>query len=131
MTADPVEYLELDDVIELARRLLGDPPPIRDVGPLGAAVARPQTSVFGDDAYPDVWNKAAALLHSLVSNHALVDGNERLGWLAAAVFLEINGVAASKATNDDVCDLVMDAASTPQPLDRIADRLRAIVQRGT
>ena len=46
----PVEYLDLDDVIELARRLLGDPPPIRDVGLLGAAIARPQTTVGGEDS---------------------------------------------------------------------------------
>ena len=64
--------------------------PIRDVGPLGSAVARPQTTAFGEDAYPDIWTKAAALLHSIVKNHALVDGNKRLGWLATAVLLELS-----------------------------------------
>src|SRR5262249_56733452 len=82
---DAVEFLDVDDLIDLARRLLGDPPPIRDVGLLGSAAARPQMSVAGEDAYPDLWLKAAALLQSVVKNHALVDGNKRLGWMATAV----------------------------------------------
>ena len=93
---DPVEFLDLEDVIGLAIALFGDPPPVRDMGLLGSAVARPQTTAFGDDAYPDIWTKAAALLQSIVKNHALVDGNERLGWLTTAVFLEINHVEISR-----------------------------------
>ena len=104
--SDPVEFLDLDDVLGLAQRLLGQPPPIRDVGLLVSAVARPQTTVGGSDAYPTVWLKAAALLQSIVDNHALVDGNKRLGWLATAVFREINGASVSAAPNDDVDDLV-------------------------
>ncbi len=72
---DPVEYLDLDDVLDLAARLLGTPVPTRDVGLLGSAVARPQTTVGGEDAYPDLWSKAGALLQSIVGNHALIDGN--------------------------------------------------------
>jgi hypothetical protein len=79
---EPVEFLDLDDVLGLAVTLFGDPLPVRDIGLLGSAAARPQTTAFGDDAYPDIWTKAAALLHSIVKNHALVDGNKRLGWLA-------------------------------------------------
>lgn len=124
-----VEFLDLDDVIDLARALLGDPPPIGDVGLLGSAVARPQTSVDGQDAYPDLWTKAASLLQSIVKNHALVDGNKRLGWLATAVFLEINGVPASRATNDDVYDLVMRVAAGRRSVDEIARELRRIIAR--
>ena len=69
----PIEYLELEDLIELAERLLGNPPPIRDMGLLGSAVARPRTTVGGEDAYPDIWTKAAALLQSIV----LVDAGAR------------------------------------------------------
>lgn len=58
---------------------------------------------------PDIWTKAAALLHWIVKNPALVDGNQHLGWLATAVFLEINGVEISRASNDDVYDLVIEA----------------------
>ena len=121
--SDSVEFLDLDDVIELAHRLLGDPPPIRDAGLLGSAVARPQTTVGGEDAYPTLWLKAAALLHSLVTNHSLIDGNKRLGWLATAVFLEINGASVSGAANDDVYDLVLAVAATKSNVGQIATRL--------
>jgi death-on-curing protein len=127
---DPVYYLDLDDVIALAEALFGRPAPIRDVGLLGSAVARPQTTVGGFDAYPDIWTKAAALLQSIVGNHPLVDGNKRLGWLSTAVFLEINGVAAAGAANDDVYDLVMAVAASRLDLEAIAGSLRAVVDPG-
>ena len=73
------EYLDFDDLIMLARMLLGDSLSIRDAGLLGSAAARPQAIAFGEDAYPDIWTKAASLLHSIVNNHSLVDGNKRLG----------------------------------------------------
>jgi death-on-curing protein len=123
---EPVEFLDLDDVVGLTIALLGDPAPIRDIGLLGSAVARPQTTAFGEDAYPDIWTKAAALLHSIVKNHALVDGNKRLGWLATAVFLEINGIEISRASNDDVYDLVIDVAAGQPTVDTIAERLRQL-----
>jgi death-on-curing protein len=125
----PVEYLDLDDLIDLARNLLGDPPPIRDIGLLGSAAARPQARAFGRDAYPDLLSKAAALLQSIVNNHALVDGNKRLGWLATAVFLELNGIKASKISNDDVYELVIWIASSSPSLDDITTRLRGLVPR--
>ena len=126
MTA-PVEYLDLDDVLGLAERLLGTPVPIRDVGLLGSAVARPQTTVGGRDAYPDVWTKAAALLQSIVNNHALIDGNKRLGWLATAVFLELNGIDITAAANSDVYDLVIDVASRQSSIDDLATRLTRLL----
>ena len=123
-----VEFLDTDDLIELARRLLGDPPPVRDVGLLTAAAARPQASAFGSDAYPDTWTKAAALLQSVVNNHALADGNKRLGWLATAVFLELNGASVTAAPNDDVYELVMRVAAEEVPVEEIADLLRELSQ---
>ena len=124
---DPIEYLDVDDLIALAAALLGEPPPIRDVGLLAAAAARPQASAFGDDAYPDLWTKAAALLHSVVKSHPLVDGNKRLGWLACAVFLDLNGTESTEVSNDDIYDLVMHVAAHPIEVDELAQRLRAIV----
>ena len=118
------EYLDTDDLVALASRLLGDPPPIRDAGLLGAAAARPQATVFGSDAYPDVWSKAAALLHSVVKNHALLDGNKRLGWLATAVFLELNGVAVTGIPNDEVYRFVMSVAAGRDDVARLAEQLR-------
>lgn len=123
----PVDYLDVDDMLALARLLLGDPPPVRDVGLLGSAAARPATTVFGEDAYADIWTKAAALLQSLVKNHALVDGNKRLGWLATATFLEINGVGVTQIPNDDVYDLVTDIAASHHDVAHIATTLRKLI----
>jgi death on curing protein len=122
----PVEYLDIQDLVELATQLLGDPPPIRDVGLLGSAAARPQTTVFGEDAYPTIWTKAAALLHSIVKNHALVDGNKRLGWLAAGTFLELNGIDITKASNTDVYDFVIGVAASDQTIHHIANGLQKL-----
>ena len=130
MAADrPVEYLDLDDLVDLAERLFGPTPPIRDVGLLGSAVARPQTTAFGADAYPDLWAKAAALLLSIVKNHALVDGNKRLGWLATAVFLDINGIDISVASNDAVYELVMDVAAGTHTVAEVAEQLPRLDHR--
>lgn len=124
---EPIEYLDVDDLVALVAALLGEPPPIRDLGLLAAAAARPQASAFGDDAYPDLWTKTAALLHSVVKSRPLVDGNKRLGWLACAVFLDLNGTDPTRASNDDVYDLVMQVAAHPIDVDELAQRLRAIV----
>ena len=123
-----VEYLDVEDLVDLARMLLGDPPPIRDMGLLGSAAARPQTTVFGEDAYPDIWTKAAAFLQSVVKNHALIDGNKRLGWLSTAVFLELNGIVMEHATNDDVYQLVMGVAAGARTVEEIAGGLRVLVR---
>ncbi|MEU1262595.1 Fic family protein [Streptomyces cellulosae] len=84
-----MHYLTLPELLILAKRLGEDA--VRDYGLLDSALARPQSSVFGQDAYPDVWQKAAALMESLARNHALVDGNKRLAWYATWVFLHMNG----------------------------------------
>jgi death-on-curing protein len=128
--SEPVEYLDPEDLIRLATGLFGDPPPIRDVGQLGSAAARPETTVFGEDAYPDLWTKAAALLHSILKNHALVDGNKRLGWLATATFLEINGVGVTHVTNDAVYDFVISVTVGGDDIDGIARAFRRLATGG-
>lgn len=125
-----VEYLDLDDLLALAQALLGQHPGIRDLGLLGSAVARPRTTAFGADAYPDPWTKAAALLHSIVNSHALVDGNERLGWLATAVFLELNDASVAAASNDDVVELVIGVAAGGMSLEELAVSLRGLREGG-
>jgi death-on-curing protein len=94
------------------------------VGLLGSAAGRPQTTVLGSDAYPTVLEKAAALLQSITSNHALVDGNKRLAWLAAVVFLDLNGwdVAVS---DEEAFDLVMAASTGKGDVAEIAEGLQA------
>ena len=129
-TDAPIEYLDLDDLIELAARLPGDPPPIRDIGLLGSAVARPRTSAFGRDAYTNLWTKASALLQSIVNGHALVDGNKRLGWLATAVFLDINHIEVAHAANDDVYQLVIHVAADDPSIEEIAEQLQRLCQPG-
>ena len=84
-----VEYLTLEDALSLIEDLAVGP--VRDLGLLDSALHRPATMLWGHDAYATIDEKAAALLDSLVRNHPLVDGNERLGWLATLVFLDING----------------------------------------
>lgn len=84
------EYLDLDDLLAAAEASVGGPPAIRDIGLLDMAAARPRSTAFGADAYPDLDAKAAALLHSIVTNHPLVDGNKRLGWVAVRLFYLLN-----------------------------------------
>src|SRR5262249_40589342 len=83
-------YLDAEDLADIASVILGTPPKVRDYGLLASAAARPAASMFGQEAYPDLADKAAALLHSTCRNHALIDGNKRLAWAAAMVFININ-----------------------------------------
>ncbi len=103
-------YLDLDDLLYVAERATGAPVELRDVGLLEAAAARPQASAFGTDAYVTVHEKAAALLHSIVRHHALVDGDKRLGLAAVIAFSGLNGWRLTM-TNDDAYDFVMSIAS--------------------
>lgn len=120
----PTQYLDLDDLLVIGRDAVGGEVVVRDYGLLESALARPQTTVFGADAYPDLHTKAAALLHSLARNHALVDGNKRLAWLATYVFLDINGHRVT-ATNDEVIEFVLAvAAGELDDVAAIAVRLR-------
>ena len=119
------EYLDADDLLTIVQYAIAGEVAVRDHGLLASAVARPQASAFGADAYPELHLKAAALLHSLARNHPLVDGNKRLAWLATYVFLEINGHPPF-ASQDDVFDLVMAvAAGTLDDLEKIAAELAA------
>ena len=103
-----VEYLQLEDLLQLASDL-GDLV-VRDLGLLGAASQRPQTTLYGQEAYPGIPEKAAVLLESLTRNHALVDGNMRIGWLAMVVFLDLNGLTLD-APGDDAYDLVLSVST--------------------
>ncbi|ANY07464.1 type II toxin-antitoxin system death-on-curing family toxin [Pseudonocardia sp. HH130630-07] len=103
------EYLTLDSLLQVAEAAIDGDVQVRDYGLLESAVARPRATVFGADAYPTLAEKAAALLESLVRNHALVDGNKRLGWLATETFLALNGVRVD-ADDDPIFDLVVGVA---------------------
>ncbi len=103
-------YLDLDDLLHIATRTLGDDPVVRDHGLLESALGRPQASAFGEDAYPGLCEKAAALLHSLARNHALIDGNKRLALACTIAFLGINGRRLT-LSNDAAYDLVIAVAT--------------------
>ena len=87
----PLYYLTEQDVMTVLAAT-GQEIQVRDFGLLSSAVARPRASAFGEDAYPDLWVKAAALLHSLTPNHPFVDGNKRAGWNSAWTFIEVNRI---------------------------------------
>lgn len=102
-------FLDFDALVHVARRTLGTEPEIRDAGLLESALARPQASAFGHDAYPTIHEKAAALLQSLARNHGLVDGNKRLALAATLAFYGMNGLRLT-LTNDEAYDLVIAVA---------------------
>jgi death-on-curing protein len=122
-----VIFLDLEDLLHVAHRTLGGDPDVRDYGLLEAALARPRTSVLGEDAYPDLSAKAAALLHSLARNQALIDGNKRLSLAATIAFLGVNGQRLT-LTNDEAYDLVM-AVATGQ-VDDVSD-IAAVLRAAT
>jgi death on curing protein len=105
-----VIFLDLEALLYIATRTLGTEPDVRDYGLLESALARPQTSAFGRDSYPGIHQKAAALLHSVARNHALVDGNKRLALAATIAFYGMNGMRLT-LTNDHAYDLVIGVAT--------------------
>lgn len=103
-------FLNLEELLHVATRTLGPEPEVRDLGLLESALARPQATVFGEPAYPAIHQKAAALLHSLTQNHALIDGNKRLALAATIAFYGMNGIRLS-LTNEQAYALVIEVAS--------------------
>ena len=86
-----IDYLNLEDLIEIGSAIIPDFK-IRDIGLLESAANRPQTTIYGKDAYPTFADNAAALMHSLARNHCLIDGNKRLAWSATRAFCLMNGL---------------------------------------
>ena len=120
MTDRSAQYLTLDDLLALASDLgVG---PVRDVGLLDAAAHRPTSVLYGREAYPDLDLKAAVLMDSIAGSHPLVDGNERLGWLAVVVFDGLNGVDLD-APEDPAYELVVSVGSRGIEPEEIARRL--------
>ena len=115
------DYLSLEDLLDLVNTLNAGP--VRDIGLLDSACHRPQAGLLGQEAYPTLAGKAAALMHSLAGNHALVDGNKRLALLATVVFLRINGYRL-ELTDDEAFDLTLSVAAGQLDADGIEKRLR-------
>lgn len=118
-------YLTLPELLHVAERVLGPAVPVRDHGLLESALAQPRTTVLGVDAYPTLVEKAAAQLHSVAHNHALVDGNKRLALASTLAFLGMNGYRLT-FTNDEAYELVVAVASGAlDDVGSIAGRLTA------
>ncbi|MFD9319555.1 type II toxin-antitoxin system death-on-curing family toxin [Streptomyces sp. NPDC057456] len=121
-----MHHLTLSELLNLTQRLGADE--VRDYGLLDSALARPRASVFGQDAYPDVWRKAAALMESLARNHGLVDGNKRIAWYATWVYLHLDGhplavdfdVDEAERFVLDVCQGALDVPGIAARLPRFA-----------
>jgi death-on-curing protein len=119
-----VIYLTAPELIHIANRVLDGDVTVRDYGLLESATARPRATMFGTDAYETVEEKAAALLHSLVRNHALIDGNKRLALAATIAFLGVNGRRMT-LSNDQAYELVIEVATVKlDEVAGIADRIR-------
>jgi len=118
-------FLDLADVLYVAERTLGEPAQVRDIGLLESALARPQATAYGRDAYSTIHDKAAALVHSLTRNHALVDGNKRLALAGLIAFYGVNGLRLT-LSNDDAYLLIVDIAEGRlDEVAAIARRLKA------
>ena len=121
-------YLTLPELLHVAARALGSEPAVRDYGLLESALARPQATAFGSAAYRGLDAKAAALLHSLARNHALIDGNKRLALAATIAFYGVNGRRLT-LTNDEAYELIIDvAAGKLDSVDGIAAILAAATE---
>jgi death-on-curing protein len=119
------DYLDLEDLLEIAREVIGKDVAVRDYGLLESALARPRASVFGQDAYPELHLKAAVLLHSLARNHALVDCNKRLAWTACRTFLAINAQWISGPEDERFDFVIAVATGAMEDPDEIAEQLRS------
>lgn len=122
MSAEEIDHLTVEDLLEIADGVLEEVA-VGDAGLLAAAAGRPQATVFGADAYPTFEDKTAALLHSLVRNHALVDGNKRLAWAAARIFCLLNGRDLAYAV-DEAERMMLAAAAGTMDVAGIASWLR-------
>lgn len=121
-------HLTLEELLHVAARTLGGEPPVRDLGLLESALARPRATAFGAEVYPTIEEKAAALVHSLVRNRALLDGNERLGLMGLVVFLGVNGHRLTWS-NDEAYDFIIEIAEGRlDEVPAIAERIRGALQ---
>lgn len=119
-----------DEVLIAAARACGFRPLVSDPGLFESSLMRPAATVFGQDAYPNIWGKAAALLHSLATTQSLADGNKRTAWAACWLLLGLNGHRLSAALDvDDAEAFVLDIAANKLTWDEIAVGLPDFAQQ--
>jgi death-on-curing protein len=121
-----MDYLSAQQVLFINARLIsetGGETGLLDLALLEAAVARPRATFDGRDLYPGLYEKAAALLDSLVNNHPFVDGNKRTGITSAALFLRINGVRMV-CSQDEMVTFTLEVATLHPQIEKLSDWLR-------
>ncbi len=122
-----MQYLKLSEVLELQRRVIdesGGSRGLLDFGRVQSAVAQPRMAFGGQELYPSIEEKAAALCYSLIQGHAFVDGNKRIGHAAMEVFLLLNGFEINAGV-DDQESLILGIASSEIERSHLVDWLRA------
>jgi len=124
--SDVVYYPTLADALTINRRFTGHG--VRDIGLLASALGRPQTSAFGQDAYPDLWSKAAALMHSVIRNHPFLDANKRTAVALALTLLTYNGIDAESPNHETLLGLAVAIANSDIDLAQITEVLRRAVE---
>ena len=124
--AKEIDYLELADILKLGREIIAEFR-VREIGLLESAVARPKTSVFGEDAYLTFAEKTAALLHSIARNHALIDGNKRLAWSAARLFCLMNDLDINMK-QDKAYEMVVGVAAGQIEMDELVKILKKAIR---
>ena len=115
-----IAYLDLEDALQLISRAGFY---VKDLGLLDSALARPRTTLFGEDAYRTIELKGAAMMHSLIKNHPMVDGNKRTSWFMLTSFLFINGYHLEMST-DQALRLTLGLATDELNLDEAAAMIR-------
>ncbi|MDA8796452.1 type II toxin-antitoxin system death-on-curing family toxin [Aquiluna sp.] len=116
-----MQYLSLEDALQ---QIAISGFYVKDAGLLDSALARPQTSVFGEDAYPTLELKAAAMTHSVINNHPMVDGNKRTSWFLLNAFLYINGYLLEMSTEEGL-EFTLGVATDQLSLEGAAEKIRS------
>jgi death on curing protein len=122
-----IYYPTVGDAIAVNRLFTGLP--VRDVGLLASALGRPQASAFGQDAYPDLWSKASALMHSVIRNHPFMEANKRTAVALALMFLTYNGIDGRSPDAEAMLSIAVAVANSDIELDKLSVALRVAVQR--
>jgi len=113
-----LQYLTEDDVIAIYREVIGEPV-LRYADGLSSAVGRPQQSAFGEDAYPTLQLKVAALMQSLAENQPFADGNKRVAWICGKLFLQIHGYTMH-ATDEEGKELFLECIANGMTVQELA-----------
>ncbi|HEX6196466.1 MAG TPA: type II toxin-antitoxin system death-on-curing family toxin [Jiangellaceae bacterium] len=122
-----LRYPTLGEAIRVNKRFTGLA--VRDVGLLDSALSRPKAAAFGHEAYPDLWSKAAALLHSVIRNHPFLEENKRTATTLALNLLRMNGVDMANLDTEAMLSIAVATANTDIDVAQLAVALRVAVER--